>query len=204
MVVCTYRGSKQPFLYAKRAGANLGVYKLTGAILIGGVRWHQTFPGWWAAGGWAWFPAPACGLQPKGGGQQGGWVELVGSIPALWPPAEKWCRLQAFQLSGAWAGPWPKSGMALSIQLFGWPTVNCSRAVHHWWIALFQMWACFVIRAVHTAGTSMGTMAASFEACQWVSLWSLKLSGYCATAWWHTVSVCELAACASALSIDGC
>ena len=24
-----------------------------------------------------------------------------------------------------------------------------------------------------------------YGACQWVSLWSLKLSGYCATAWWH-------------------
>ena len=73
MVVRAYRGSKQPFLYAKRAGANLGVYKLSGAILIGGVRWHQTFPGWWAAG---WLsmacPTPACGLQPKGGEQLGG------------------------------------------------------------------------------------------------------------------------------------
>ena len=35
-----------PSLHDFWASANLGVYKLTGAILIGGVRWHQTFPRW--------------------------------------------------------------------------------------------------------------------------------------------------------------
>ena len=183
MRFCKYENRNIVGLLEIWASANLGAYKLTGAILIGGVRWHQTFPRWGAF--WlSWLiwvgsrilPVP-CGSSYRQavGGPSGwvGWFELV---------------LESYQFP---VGP---------------PTVNqlvCCFAVravyHNWCSALFQMWACFVVRAVHTAGTSMGTMAASSGACQGVSLWSLKLYGYCATAWWHTVSVCELAACASAL-----
>ena len=66
-------------------------------------------------------------------------------------------------------------------------------------VAAHAILALLEIKHCSVPGRSMGTMAASSGACQGVSLWSLKLSGYCATAWWHTVSVCELAACASAL-----
>ena len=70
------------------ASANLGVYKLTGAILIGGVRWHQTFPrGGGPQVGWfelSWIQPVACGTSYRQSvvsvvGPSGwvGWFELV-------------------------------------------------------------------------------------------------------------------------------
>ena len=56
-----YGPRNTPTLHDFWASANLGVYKLTGAILIGGVRWHQTFPRW--------------------GGPRVGWFELSRILP---------------------------------------------------------------------------------------------------------------------------
>ena len=113
------RGSNAPFLREKRGSANLGVYKLSGAILIGGVRWHQTFPGWWAAGWLSMdFRLPLVASSRKVVSSLVGF-ELVGSIPASCglPPKSG----VSFEHSVVWclAGPRPISGMVLSIQLSG-------------------------------------------------------------------------------------
>ena len=92
------------------ASANLGVYKLTGAILIGGVRWHQTFP--------------------RGGGPQVGWFELVlesNRLPVGPPTVNQWCQLWGLRVelvdlswfsnptSSLWVGPAGRLIWAISI-----------------------------------------------------------------------------------------
>ena len=138
MSIRASRGLKQAISTPKRRSANFGVYKLTGAILIGGVRWHQTSPGWWAAG-WSsragWFDSclvAFCrvvgsrvvelswlvrflprGLLPKSGVS----FEHFSCLVLGWSIAEKWDGFEHF-----------------SCLVLGWPTVNCfvARAVHHW------------------------------------------------------------------------
>ena len=173
-----YGPRNTPTLHDFWASANLGVYKLTGAILIGGVRWHQTFPRW---GGprVGWFELSRILPVPVGpptvsqwGGLRVGWFELSWILPVAC--GTSYCQSVGVLLRRS-------SSVPLLVLCFV-PNVSLLRrssSAHGW--------------------DKHGYNGSFFGSCQGVSLWSLKLSGYCATAWWHTVSVCELAACASAL-----
>ena len=168
------------------ASANLGVYKLTGAILIGGVRWHQTFPrgGARRSVDLSWF------LNPTG---------------CLWDllPSISGVSCGAFGLSWLiWVGsrilPVPcGSGLRVGwFELSQFRPVACGTSYRHsvvccsWLSCVPLLVLCFVpnvslLRCSSSAHgwDKHGYNGSFFGSCQGVSLWSLKLSGYCATAW---------------------
>ena len=160
---------------------------------------------------------------PEGGGPQVGWFELVlesDRLPVGPPTVNQWCQLWGLRVelvdlswfsnptSSLWVGP---AGRLIWVGSRIRP-VACGTSYRHsvvccsWLSCVPLLVLCFVpnvslLRCSSSAHgwDKHGYNGSFFGSCQGVSLWSLKLSGYCATAWWHTVSVCELAACASAL-----
>ena len=143
----------------------------------------QVSVGWWTVTG---IPNLRSELAHSGGFSG---YELAHS----WAFPTVWILTSGYELAHSWF-----SGYELAHSWFPW-TWACSFLVF-----CFVPVVSLLVEHCSPLGRSMVTMAAPSGACQGVSLWSLKLSGYCATAWWHTVSVSELAACASAPSVWLC